>query len=378
MFGMSSASCRYTRPRAGGRAAGARFRQSSSRVLDFAALPVWANLLLFASAVAAVWVAGVRLAAYAEAVADRTGLGQAFIGALLLGGVTSLPEAGTTVSASAIGNAELAVNNIFGGIALQVAILALADWVVGGRALSSRIGDDTVLLQAPLLVAILAIAAAGVLLPDVLVFGVGVWALAVFGAAVIAFFLMHQHATPGRWRPRRTGRADAAEQPPGSGGAAAMSTGALTGALIVSGAVILIAGYLLAATADVLAVRTGLGSSFMGAVVVAVATSLPELSTTLGAVKIGAHAMAYANIFGANILDAAIILLADAVYPGPPVLNEVGVFSAIAALLGITLTAVWVVGLVSRREKVLGGLGYDSMVVLVIYLAGVALLFTLR
>jgi cation:H+ antiporter len=141
---------------------------------------------------------------------------------------------------------------------------------------------------------------------------------------------------------------------------------------------ILASGYVLASASDVLAERTGLGSAFMGAVLVALATSLPEVSTTLGAVRIGAYAMAYANIFGANILDAAIILLADAAYPGPAVLNEVGLSDAAAGLLGIVLTAVWLVGLLRRRGRVVLGLGVDSGVVLVVYLAGVVLLFSLR
>jgi cation:H+ antiporter len=95
-------------------------------------------------------------------------------------------------------------------------------------------------------------------------------------------------------------------------------------------------------------------------------------------VRIGAFAMAYANIFGANILDAALILLADAVYPGPPVLNEVGVATAAAGLLGIVLTAVFLVGLVRRRGRVILGLGVDSGVVLALYVAGVVLLYSLR
>jgi cation:H+ antiporter len=366
---------------------------------DLAALPSWINALFFVIAAAVVWGAGVRLASYAEAVAERTGLGHAFVGALLLGGVTSLPEAATTVSASAIGNAPLAVNNIFGGIALQVAVLGLADWVAGGRALSSRVGDDTVLLQAALLVGVLGVAVAGVLLPDPLVLGVGVSAAAVFLAAVAAFFLIHRHATPGRWLPRPEGAGGVGEAGAGPGGpesgpeggpatsADAPTTpasvtnlsGASLGArLTLASLAILAAGYVLATAGDVLAERTGLGSGFVGAVFVALATSLPELSTTLGAVRIGAYAMAYANIFGANILDAAIILLADVVYPGPPVLNEVGLATALAGLLGIVLTAVWLVGLVRRRGRVVLGLGLDSGVVLGLYLLGVALLFVLR
>lgn len=342
------------------------------------ALPLWGVAVVFGGAAALVWVAGIRLAVYTEAVAERTGVGRAFLGALLLGGVTSLPEASTTISASIIGNASLAVNNLFGGIALQVAVLALADWVVRGRALSSRVGDDTVLLQAGLLVIVLAVATAGVLLPDQLVFGVGAWAVTVFVAAVLSFFIIHRHATPGRWLPRRDTGTMVGEETPGDRAAKSWSTTALALRLAAAALTILVAGYVLAATGDVLADRTGLGSAFVGAVLVALATSLPEVSTTLGAVRIGSYAMAYANIFGANILDAAIILLADAVYAGPAVLNEVGIATAAAGLLGIVLTAVWVVGLLERRGRVIIGLGIDSGIVLALYLAGVALLFNLR
>jgi cation:H+ antiporter len=347
-------------------------------VIPIGSLPLWALALLFVVAAALVWVAGTRLATYAEEVATRTGLGHAFIGALLLGGVTSLPEASTTVSASAIGNAPLAVNNIFGGIALQVAVLALADWIARGRALSSRVGDDAVLLQAALLIGVLGVATAGVLLPDPLVLGVGVWSLAVFGAAVAAFFMIHRHTTPGRWLPRRASGARVGEGAEDEAGEVRLGTAGLVIGLGTASLVILVAGYVLASAGDILAERTGLGSAFMGAVLVALVTSLPEISTTIGAVRIGAYAMAYANIFGANILDAAIVLLADVVYIGPPVLNEVGLSAAVAGLLGILLTAIWLVGLLKRRGRVVLGLGIDSGLVLVLYLAGVALLFSLR
>lgn len=345
---------------------------------DLATFPSWGIGLVFGAAAAVVWASGMRLAAYAEEVAARTRLGRAFVGALLLGGITSLPEASTTVAASSIGNAPLAVNNIFGGIALQVAVLALADWIARGRALSSRVGDDSVLLQAALLIAVLAVAAAGVLLPEPLILGVGPWAVAVFGAAVVAFFLIHRHATPGGWLPRGASADAPTDRSGHDSGLERMSGRRLALRVAFAGIAIVAAGYVLASSGDALADRTGLGSAFMGAAFVALATSLPEVSTTLGAVRIGAYAMAYANIFGANILDASIILLADAVYPGPAVLDEVGVFAAAACLLGIILTAVWLIGLLERRGRVVLGLGLDSGVVLALYLAGLALLFALR
>jgi cation:H+ antiporter len=81
----------------------------------FAALPMWANVALFAAAAALVWIGGVRLTGYAKTIAERTGAGEAFIGILLLGAVVSLPEMATTVAAAAMGDAKLAVNTLLGG-----------------------------------------------------------------------------------------------------------------------------------------------------------------------------------------------------------------------------------------------------------------------
>ena len=123
----------------------------------------WLVAVLFALAAAAVWWAGTRLAGYADALARLTGLGSALIGLLLLGGITSLPEIAVTFVAGISGDAALAVNNVLGGLALQVVVLAIGDLALGGHALSFVTGSPRVLLQglfgaALLLVTIVAIA----------------------------------------------------------------------------------------------------------------------------------------------------------------------------------------------------------------------------
>lgn len=54
--------------------------------------PLWANLLIFLAAAAIIWFAGTRLTRALDAIATRTGLERVFVGMLLLGGITSLPE----------------------------------------------------------------------------------------------------------------------------------------------------------------------------------------------------------------------------------------------------------------------------------------------
>jgi cation:H+ antiporter len=350
-------------------------------MLPFVELPLWGNLLIFSAAALVVWLAGTRLSGYAEVIAKKTGLGQAFIGALLLGGITSLPEGATTVSASAIGNAPLAVNNLFGGVAMQVVILAAADAYIGGRALSSLVRQPSVILQGVLLILMLSFAALGIAAGDVLVLRVGIWSFVIFLTAILAFYLVHHHARRDTWEVTENGSAARQTSQPGPEGNYDDVDLPLRSAVLyasVAGLTILAAGFVLAILGDVLAEQTGLGASFGGAVLVAISTSLPEVSATFGAVRIGAHELAFSGIFGTNVLDTAILFLADVVYPGGPVLDEVGRFSIIAVLLGILLTTVYLAGLLERRSAVYFRMGMDSLLVTVLYIGGLIVLYFVR
>ncbi|MEL0018760.1 MAG: hypothetical protein VW709_02725, partial [Rickettsiales bacterium] len=128
-------------------------------------LPLAANAVLFAALAAAIWVAGTRLSLLADAIGDKTGVGQAIMGLIFLAAITELPELVTTAAAALKGNAALALNNMFGGIAMQTAILAVADASVLHVTLTSFPRKSTPVLEAALLIlllaAILAVSAVG-------------------------------------------------------------------------------------------------------------------------------------------------------------------------------------------------------------------------
>ena len=114
------------------------------------------------------------------------------------------------------------------------------------------------------------------------------------------------------------------------------------------------------------------------AVLVAISTSLPELSTVLAAARLGLYTMAISDILGTNLFDVALLFLVDAVAGGEPALGSAGRFGAMAGLLGILVTAIFVAGLAERRDRTVLGIGYDSAAVLVTYLSGIAILYSLR
>jgi cation:H+ antiporter len=141
---------------------------------------------------------------------------------------------------------------------------------------------------------------------------------------------------------------------------------------------ILVGGYFVANTADVIAEKIGLGSNFVGYLFVGLTTSLPELSTTISAAKLKRYRMAFSNIFGTNILNVGLVLLVDLLHVEGPALDEVGNFAAVGAILGILLTCIYQIGLTIRFRKAFFRLGFDSILVVLFYLAGMIILFNMR
>jgi cation:H+ antiporter len=149
--------------------------------LDFRALGLAANGALFLLAVGAVWWAGDRLARQAQLVTDRTPLGRAVVGTLLLGVLVSLPELTLAVVAAGVGNAGLAVNTLIGGAWITLVMLAMADLTVGRFPLSGEIRHPVVMLQGGLSALLLTLVACAILGGDRLLPAagiVGVWPLA--------------------------------------------------------------------------------------------------------------------------------------------------------------------------------------------------------
>lgn len=106
-------------------------------------------------------------------------------------------------------------------------------------------------------------------------------------------------------------------------------------------ATILVASHFLARSADVVAEKTGLGRSFVGVVMLATATSLPEMGTGISAiVLVDAPDLAAGDAFGSNLFNLMIIgLVADLYWRNGPVLTAVKFTSAVVAALGAGLIA---------------------------------------
>lgn len=342
-------------------------------MLENLSLPL--NLALFTGAAVAVWLAAVRLTGYADRIATLTGLGQEVVGLLLLGGVTSLPELAVATTATLQGTPELTINDVLGSAAVNVLLLALADMLIPRQALTSVQGSPKVLLIGVLGIVMMALVIAPTITGDQLLLGIGRWSwilLLVYFTAV--WVMAHSHAGDA-WKPLHARDASASDDDDADGNAT-LSRLALRTSL--AAAVILVAGFLLARTGDAIAKDSGLGTNFFGAVFLAFATSLPEASTVFAAVRMKRYEMAISDVLGTNLFNVTIIVLVDALHPGGPVLVEAGRFASFGALLALLLTALFLIGMVERRDRTVGRLGVDSILALLTYGAGLVVLYGLR
>ena len=341
--------------------------------MSFVGLGLWLNVALFACAAVLVWWAGTRMTERLDAIAGRTGMDRAFVGMLLLGGATSLPEIAAVSTAAATGNAALATNNLLGSVAFNVMLIAVADAVIGRKALTSVVPSATTLLQGALCAVVLALTAVAVLTGDVAVWGVGLWPAVLFVVCVGAFRLAAGYRERSPWT-ATSGETSSSESAPAEDTDGDVSLKRLVAWAALAAGVILIAGLVLSQSADAIAEATGLGAGIVGLVLVAFATSLPEASSITAAVRRKRYEMALGDVFGTNILTIGLIFVADLFYRDGSVLAQAGRFEALAALLGLLLTGIFLIGLLERSDRTVLRMGYDAVAGVIVFVAGLILL----
>jgi cation:H+ antiporter len=335
------------------------------------------TLLLFALCASVVWFAGARLAYLADALADRFKLAESLVGLLLLSLATSLPEVATTLSAAVSQAQNLVLNNLFGGIALQTAILGVADfWARGAITNYPRKANHA--LEATLLVLLLSITLIITIVGEpVALFQIGP------GSALIALcyagtiWLLRRYDGSSDWVPVDL------PDPEARPFLAIKDNGETTDRSLILQTVIaclaiLIFGLLLVVLAERLAEQSGLGTSFIGVTLLAGATSLPELTTSITAARIGAYTMAISNIFGSNLIMLVLVFPADILYRDGPILKGASKTVSIALGFGIAVTAIYLVGLIVRRKPRIGVLGLDSVLVMITFMGSLVAYYYVR
>ncbi|WP_299417773.1 hypothetical protein [uncultured Sulfitobacter sp.] len=335
------------------------------------------SLMVFSGCAACVWIAGARLAYLADALADRFKLAKSLVGLVLLSLATSLPEVATTLTAAMQQSRDLVLNNLFGGIALQTAILAMADfWARGPITNYPRKANHA--LEATLLVLLLSVALIITNLGETFVVesvGIGSVAIAVIYCGAIWLLRRYNHSND--WMPVDLPDPDPLAFPAPTGLSDTADVSLILQAVVACVA-ILFFGILLVIFAERIADQSGLGAGFVGVTLLAAATSLPELSTSIAAVRIGAYTMAISNIFGSNLIMLVLVFPADILFRAGPILQDTSRTVSLALAFGLVVTAIYLTGLIVRRKPRLGEFGLDSVLVMLTFLGSLVAYYFAR
>jgi cation:H+ antiporter len=345
---------------------------------------------VFAVGTVAVFAVGPRLARVVEVLADRLGIGQVLVGAVLLGVVTSLPGLVLTVTAAARGDAELAVANALGGVAAQTFFIAIADIVYRTGTLSSGVPTRQVSFQSAFLLVMLSLIVLALGSPDTEWVGVHPITPVIVIAYLVGLALSRN--VDGDGQVALDDSADPSDDEGARGGLRgklgeleerptervrrlqSATTATLWVRFGVFASVLAASGFALAWSGSSIADRTALSATSVGVLLTAVATSTPELVTAVAAARSGAIGLAAGDIIGGNVFDTLFVAAADIAGPGS-IFGAAGESALLLAGLAMLLNALLLAGLVRQgsgtrnvdvESIAIAGVWCFGMVVLVI------------
>jgi cation:H+ antiporter len=270
-----------------------------------------------------VWSAD-RFVDSAAVLAKYLGMPALLIGILVMGFGTSAPEMVVSVLAATSGSPSLALGNAYGSNITNIAL------ILGLTALLSPIvvQSQVVRRELPVLLAV-----SGLALWQVwdgqLTRVEGVVLLLVLAGLMVAS-IWSAYRQPSHNDAYVEGVSDVLDDQP------SISRGRAVVGVLVGLTILVLSSRLLVWGAVGLAQSFGVSELIIGLTIVAIGTSLPELVSSIMAVRKGEHDMALGNIIGSNIFNTlAVVGLAASIHP-MQVASEL-LSRDMAAMLGLTV-----------------------------------------
>ncbi|MEK6475953.1 sodium:calcium antiporter [Catalinimonas sp. 4WD22] len=336
-------------------------------------MSLWLAIVIFIGLAAVVGFAGTHLTKAADQLADLTGFGEALVGGILLGAITSISGIVTSVTAAYEGQPELAFSNAVGGIAAQTVFLAVADIAYPRANLEHASASFTNLLQGVLLIGMLGFVILVMSTNSFTVIGTHPASLVLIAIYVFGTRLISQAKKHPMWEPSDT--SETVEDVPDDDNQEGVSMGWLLVRFVVLAIVVGFAGYYIAQIGILITEKSGVSASFMGALFTSVATSLPELVVSVSAVRQGALTLAVSNIIGGNSFDVLFLAFADIAYQEDSIYHAATNSQLFIISLTILLTTVLLMGLLHRQKYGIGRVGWESILSIFIFISGYILLY---
>lgn len=317
-------------------------------------LMVWLKFIVCALVI---FLAGARLAKCGDVIAEKTGLCRAWIGLVLLAVVTSLPELANGISAVVgPGIPDLAVGDILGACMINMFTLAVLDfffWLRGGRSIFIDPKSSN-LLSSLFAIALLLFTAFSLVasryLFDFQLFGVSIYTLGIFVIYLIAQKMLFAKSDGGKIE-------EAKKYSNISNFKTYFSFGLLAVIVIAAGSWLPFIGKEIVET-------MGWGSTFVAVLFLGLATTLPELTVSISALRLGYIGMSIGNLLGSNIFNIAILFIVDIFYQGGSLLADASFNMIYVALVAAVLTGIVYVAM---KRQITNRIPAVTMIVLFLF-----------
>ncbi len=330
---------------------------------------LWVGLILCTSVIV---YAGTRLSKYGDIIAEKTGLGGTWIGVVLLASVTSLPELVTGISSVTYAWVpDIAIGNVIGACVFNMLVLAILDAVYRPMPVLTKAHQGNI-LSAGFGIFLLSMVAVSLSLGHrILPLGwIGLYSPLLVFIYFVAMRLVYFY--------ERTQVSVFLKEIAAKLKYEDISVKTAILKFSINAVFVIVAAVFLPKVGEGIAESTGLGQTFVGSIFIAIVTTIPEVVVSIAAVRIGAIDLAMGNLFGSNIFNIFILAIDDFFFIKGPILSLVNQNHIISTLFAIAMTSTAIIGLTYRAEKRTLFLAWDSIVIILLYMANLLSLYMLK
>ncbi|KGX92857.1 cation transporter [Pontibacillus halophilus JSM 076056 = DSM 19796] len=321
--------------------------------------------LLFAIAATVTVILAVYLSIYADVIDKKTAISGAMIG-LLLGASTSLPEITTSVTSIVIDNPDLAVGNLLGSNLFNVCILAVLDLIYRRQRILNHSNQEHLSSSILGIVMSLVVMLSLLFNGTFAIFAIGLDTLLLITLYIIGVKVMSYYSNEGE--------KEAGE--PLEERYDVLSLRQVVLRFITVSLLTIVFGSILTISGDEIAVLTGLGSSFVGSLLIAASTSLPEAVASIMAIRLKNYPLMIGGIVGSNLFNLLILSGTDIFYRKDALLQAASGAHIYSILGSMSLIAILIYSLLRKRARNAFTYVIPSILIILCYLAASYMIYT--
>ncbi|MBR4270848.1 MAG: hypothetical protein IKQ31_04185 [Clostridia bacterium] len=306
---------------------------------------MWWIWILYLVCIVIVVYASSKLAGIVDELDKKTQLSGAFLGAVLLAGVTSLPELVTSVTGALLGEANMTLGNILGSNVFDIAIIGVLMVVFCRHIVNKHLSKANVLfvvftLAISVLVLLCMIFDVAVVIP-----GINVNILTPIIIVLYAVALISTRKSEPKVIDKE--KSDIPNK------FAKYSVKRLWHEFSLFSLILVGVSIAITFLAENIADTYSLGRGLAGALFLGVATSLPEIIASFQLVRLGNLDAAYGDIIGSCLFNFGVISLADIVFVSGTVFVSDMQSLVLSASLAFAALSMLIFGIIRRRGKLL-------------------------